>query len=83
MDKNQHVSKYFVLNRKGKRPYNEDRYVCKTNLHKLYFNNQTGISVKSEERMDFYSVFDGHGGAACAEYLKDNFVNFLLRSKNL
>ncbi len=31
--------KFFVVNRQGKRPYNEDRFICKNGIHKFYFKN--------------------------------------------
>jgi protein phosphatase 2C family protein 2/3 len=26
----------------------------------------------------FFGVFDGHGGSACADYLRDNLHNFVM-----
>lgn len=30
--------------------------------------------------MCFFGVFDGHGGAACADYLRDNLHNFVVQN---
>jgi len=32
---------------------------------------------------DYYAVFDGHGGSACADYLKDNLHLLLSFCKNI
>lgn len=32
-------SKHFVSNKQGKRPYNEDRFVCKSGINKFYFTS--------------------------------------------
>jgi len=29
-------------------------------------------------KCSFFGVYDGHGGAACAEYLRDNLHKFLI-----
>ncbi len=33
-------------------------------------------------KMSYFAVFDGHGGEKCSEYLKNNFLNFLIENKN-
>lgn len=30
----------------------------------------------------FFGVFDGHGGANCADYLRDNLHNFVIQSSH-
>eukprot|EP00347_Sterkiella_histriomuscorum_P023809 403333314 len=49
------------------RGYNEDRVSIVLDLKKPgpTGNNQT-------KKVSFFAVFDGHGGSACAEYLRDN-----------
>ena len=32
--------------------------------------------------MSYFGIFDGHGGEACSEYLKNNFLGILLDNKN-
>jgi protein phosphatase 2C family protein 2/3 len=29
----------------------------------------------------FFGVFDGHGGSACADYLRDNLHNFIVQNE--
>ena len=31
--------------------------------------------------MAFFAVFDGHGGSACADYLRDNLHNFVVQNE--
>ncbi len=38
--------------------------------------------IKTWPKLSFFGVFDGHGGETCSEFLKDNFLNYLLDNKN-
>jgi protein phosphatase PTC2/3 len=58
------------------REYNEDRVSIILNI----------LKPKSKAKLDiewpqicFFGVFDGHGGAACADYLRDNLHNFVVQ----
>ena len=33
-------------------------------------------------KMSFFAVFDGHGGENCSDFLKNNFLNYLIDNKN-
>ena len=33
-------------------------------------------------KMSYFAIFDGHGGEDCSEYLRDNFLQFLVENKN-
>ena len=59
------------------REYNEDRVSIILNI----------LKPKSKEKLDiewpqicFFGVFDGHGGAACADYLRDNLHNYVVQN---
>lgn len=54
------------------RKYNEDRVSIILNIVKP--NTYKGTSWPS---CSFFAVFDGHGGAKCADFLKDNLHNFV------
>ena len=41
----------------------EDSHIAETNISK-------DVSI--------FGVFDGHGGAACADYLRDNLHNYVV-----
>lgn len=62
------VSAYAANTNKGLvRNYNEDRVSIILNILKP--------SVRKNEewpKCSFFGVFDGHGGAACADFLRDN-----------
>lgn len=56
------------------RNYNEDRVSIILNILKPH-------SRKGEDwpKCSFFGVFDGHGGAACADYLRDNLHQFVIK----
>ncbi|XP_051912485.1 uncharacterized protein LOC127594762 [Hippocampus zosterae] len=63
-------------NRGSERSYNEDRVSVILNI------------IKPESRKDetwphcsFFGVYDGHGGTACADFLRDNLHQFVVRQK--
>ena len=59
------------------RDYNEDRVSIILNINKP-IDRQTEIWPKSS----FFAVYDGHGGSACADFLRDNLHQFITRSLN-
>lgn len=60
------VHSYSLL---GKRPSNEDAHVAIKNINK---------NKKNMRPINFFSVFDGHGGKAVSAYLKENYHKFFL-----
>jgi protein phosphatase 2C family protein 2/3 len=63
-------------NRGIERAYNEDRVSIILNI------------IKPESRADetwpycsFFGLFDGHGGTACADFLRDNLHQYVVRQK--
>lgn len=56
------------------RNYNEDRVSIILNILKPH-------SRKGEDwpKCSFFGVFDGHGGAACADFLRDNLHQFVIK----
>ena len=57
--------------------YNEDRVVVVSQIQKP----QKTIH-RTWPKMSYFGVFDGHGGENCSEYLKNNFLDYLVESKN-
>jgi len=58
------------------RDYNEDRVSIILNI----------VRPRTKQNYDgpwpncsFFGVFDGHGGATCADFLRDNLHNFIVR----
>lgn len=67
--------KYQVISLQGKRPYNEDRYIVKTTANGT-FKRKVSLSLDTQP-YDLYCIFDGHGGTACANFLRDHFEKYL------
>ena len=57
------------------RPYNEDKVSIVYNLAK----SSQGTVLPNAS---FFAVFDGHGGASCAEFLRDHLHQFLVKDPN-
>ena len=58
---------------KGKRDSNEDRHIIKTNL-----NGQN----KNINNINFYGIYDGHGGKFVSKFLSNNLRNFFDQKLN-
>jgi protein phosphatase 2C family protein 2/3 len=56
------------------RNYNEDKVSIILNLVL-----PEGLSDAPQPKCSFFGVYDGHGGSACAEYLRDNLHVKLVR----
>ena len=54
---------------KGKRESNEDKHIIKTNL-----NGQN----KNMNNINFYGIYDGHGGKFVSKFLSNNLHNFFI-----
>ena len=57
-----------------------------TNEDKIIVVNQikkpASSKMKTWPKISFFGIFDGHGGEGCADFLKDNFLNYLSENKN-
>lgn len=54
--------------------YNEDRISIILNCNQPSNLTQRNIS--------FFSIFDGHGGSGCSDFLKDNLHNYILQNED-
>ena len=43
--------------------------------------NKAHIDVEWPQ-ISFFGVFDGHGGAICADFLRDNLHNFVIQNEH-
>jgi protein phosphatase 2C family protein 2/3 len=59
------------------RDYNEDRVSIILNILKP--KNKINLDIEWPQ-ICFFGVFDGHGGSACADYLRDNLHNFVVQN---
>ena len=59
------------------KPNNEDRVIVVSPIPKP----QKTIR-RTWPKMSYFAVFDGHGGENCSEFLKNNFLNYLIDNKN-
>ncbi|XP_021860159.1 probable protein phosphatase 2C 27 isoform X1 [Spinacia oleracea] len=57
----------------GGRDYMEDTHVCIPDLAK-----NLGSETVDEEAVSFYGVFDGHGGKAAAQYVRDHLPRVIV-----
>ena len=60
------------------RDYNEDRVSIILNILKP--KNKQHLDIEWPQ-ICFFGVFDGHGGSACADYLRDNLHNFVVQNE--
>lgn len=76
--KNGVVKAYSANTNKGIiRNYNEDRVSIILNILKP--NSRKG---EDWPKCSFFGVFDGHGGAACADFLRDNLHQFVIKESS-
>ncbi len=59
---------------RSNRNYNEDRVSIILNILK-----PPSRGDENWPKCSFFGVYDGHGGAACADYLRDNLHQFVIR----
>ena len=58
------------------RNYNEDRVSIITNL--LPPKTRTDIDPDKWPRCSYFGIYDGHGGALCADFLRDNLHTYVI-----
>lgn len=56
------------------RNYNEDRVSIILNILK-----PPSRSSENWPKCSFFGVYDGHGGSACADFLRDNLHQFVIK----
>lgn len=56
---------------------NEDRVVVVSQIQK-----PQKTLHRTWPKMSYFGIFDGHGGENCSEYLKNNFLDYLVENKN-
>jgi len=59
------------------RGYNEDRVSIVINIKR-----KAGWTQPRWPHCSYFSIFDGHGGSLCADFLKDNLHRFILESSS-
>lgn len=59
------------------RDYNEDRVSIILNITKP----KSKEHVASWPKVSFFGIFDGHGGASCADFLRDSLHIFIIRDE--
>ncbi|GAB4832750.1 hypothetical protein Ancab_006767 [Ancistrocladus abbreviatus] len=57
----------------GRRQYMEDTHICIADLAKNF-----GYSLFGDEAVSFYGVFDGHGGKAAANFVRDHLPRVIV-----
>ena len=57
--------------------YNEDRVSVNSLVKK-----PSASKIKSWPKISYFAIFDGHGGEECSEFLKNNYLNYLIENKN-
>ena len=57
--------------------YNEDKISISSLIKK-----PSSSKIKSWPKISYFSIFDGHGGEECSEFLKDNYLKYLVDNKN-
>ena len=57
--------------------YNEDRVsVCSL------VKKPSSSKMKTWPKISYFAIFDGHGGEECSEFLKNNYMNYLIENAN-
>jgi protein phosphatase PTC2/3 len=59
------------------RNYNEDRVSIILNILKP--ESKAHIPDEKWPRCSFFAIYDGHGGAGCADYLRDNLHQIVIQ----
>ena len=59
------------------RTYNEDRVSIILNIVRPKCKEK----LKYWPKCSFFAVYDGHGGNACADFLKDNLHQFIIKQE--
>ena len=68
------ISSYAANTNQGiVRDYNEDRVSVIINMNKPKYYNSSSPWPK----LSYFGVFDGHAGYKCAEFLRDNLLNYI------
>ena len=72
------ISSYSANTYKGTvRNYNEDRISVIVNVK---HNNYKNLKDKTNIKISFFAIYDGHAGNKCCEYLKNNLHTFIFES---
>lgn len=72
------IASYAANTYKGTvRNYNEDRISVIVNVK---HNNYQNLKNKTDSKISFFAIYDGHAGNKCCEYLKNNLHVFLFES---
>ena len=56
---------------------NEDKIIVVNHIKK-----PNSSKLKTWPKISYFGIFDGHGGEGCSEYLKDNFLQCLVKNPN-
>ncbi len=56
---------------------NEDKVIVVNQIKK-----PASSKLKTLPKLSYFGIFDGHGGEGCSEFLKNNFLNYLIENKN-
>ena len=56
---------------------NEDKIIVVNQIKK-----PNSSKLKTWPKISYFGIFDGHGGEGCSEYLKDNFLQCLIKNPN-
>ena len=56
---------------------NEDKIIVVNHIKK-----PNSSKLKTWPKISYFGIFDGHGGEGCSEYLKDNFLQCLVKNQN-
>lgn len=73
------INAYSATTNQGKvRNYNEDRVSIILNINKPTNKEETLFWPKCS----FFGIYDGHAGATCADFLRDNLHKFIINDKN-
>lgn len=78
------VLKYGVRSVQGWRKKMEDTYLCALDIDVPISEDPDDEKIKPEDRVvkaQIFGVFDGHGGKEVAQYVSENFVRFLINTK--